>query len=195
MNSTLQVELQACLEIQNNALGLGYNQAPLVWTSDILFDSRTRLKCRQNLCGHFEKNFMCPPHIPDWTVYQEANQRFRLALLLQKAIPIEGLKSGPEKLACYDKYALEHMLTLVNLEKSAFSLGLLYAISACGGACKHCKPCQAVHPEIKACPFPHLSRPSMEAMGIDVVATCRRSGLLWEFLPDRVLLTGLLYLL
>lgn len=77
------------------------------------------------------------------------------------------------------------------LETEAFKLGYRFAAAFAGGDCALCPACVAVDDGV--CRHPFEARPSMEAVGIDVVATARAAGLDVE-LPaaERACWTGLL---
>jgi len=77
------------------------------------------------------------------------------------------------------------------LEREAFKLGYRFAAAFAGGDCVLCPVCEGVDDGV--CRHPFEARPSMEAVGIDVVATARAAGLDVE-LPavDRAAWTGML---
>lgn len=62
-----------------------------------------------------------------------------------------------------------------SLETEAFKLGYRFAAAFAGGDCVLCEVCAAVDDGV--CRHPFEARPSMEAVGIDVVATARAAGL------------------
>ena len=66
---------------------------------------------------------------------------------------------------------------LVNkIETTAFKNGYYLAAGFIGGECNLCREC--VSPKsAKPCRHPFEARPSMEAMGIDVIRTCRKAGM------------------
>ncbi len=77
-------------------------------------------------------------------------------------------------------------------EKKAFAEGFLFAAGFIGGCCRLCDECVAVRGGIQ-CRFPFKARPSMEAMGIDVIATAKKVGMPVFFpISDRVTWTGLI---
>jgi len=84
---------------------------------------------------------------------------------------------------------------LVNLgEREAFRSGFRFAAGLIGGCCRLCEVCVAID-NSRICRFPFRARPSMEAMGIDVVATLEQSRLSLTFpVSDRVIWTGLILL-
>jgi len=67
------------------------------------------------------------------------------------------------------------LLLLVNaMEAIAFKMGFYFAAGLSGGECCLCSEC--VTPQSgKPCQHPFEARPSMEAMGIDVIRTCEKA--------------------
>lgn len=77
------------------------------------------------------------------------------------------------------------------LEAEAFGLGFRFAAAFGGGECVLCDSC--VGSSGRPCPRPFTARPSMEAVGIDVVATAAAAGLPINLTQvDRPMWTGLL---
>jgi predicted metal-binding protein len=68
------------------------------------------------------------------------------------------------------------LLLLVNaMEAIAFKMGFYFAAGLSGGECCLCRNC--VSPQSgRPCKHPFEARPSMEAMGIDVIKTCKKAG-------------------
>jgi len=61
------------------------------------------------------------------------------------------------------------------LEAEAFKLGYRFAAAFAGGDCVLCEVCEGI--EDGVCRHPFEARPSMEAVGVDVIATARAAGL------------------
>ena len=157
---------------------------------DIVLDERVRLKCQVPLCDSYDRNLMCPPRLPKVAEFRETLSCFSQALLVQVAAPLAAKPSRNRK----DVYRPAKKLhTLINsLEKMAFVEGYHYATGLIGGCCRLCSECVAVTGGTK-CHHPFQARPSMEAMGIDVTATLRETGMSCPFpVLDHVRWTGLL---
>ena len=69
------------------------------------------------------------------------------------------------------------------LEAEAFKLGYRFAAAFAGGDCVLCDVCAGV--DGQPCKHPFEARPSMEAVGIDVVATAAAAGLAIELPADK----------
>jgi predicted metal-binding protein len=68
------------------------------------------------------------------------------------------------------------------LEGEAFKMGYRFAAAFAGGDCVLCDVCAGATGE--ACKHPFEARPSMEAVGIDVIATAEAAGLVVEMPAD-----------
>jgi len=84
---------------------------------------------------------------------------------------------------------------LVNeLEAAAFKKGFYLATGLIGGECLICPEC-VLPSSGKPCRHPFEARPSMEAMGIDVLRTCENAGLKINLSSKKkVMWTGLVLL-
>ncbi|GEM_PF-565539 len=194
MTQSTQEALQGCLTLADAAVQMGYRRAHLIWTQDVVFDSRTRMKCLQNTCTHYGQNFMCPPRLPAVEEYREVCGKFRIALLVQDESDLPAGLTADLIDQRFKTMSCQNLKHLSRLEQQAFRLGFPFAFSAGGGACKLCDPCKARLGEAH-CAHPELARPSMEAIGIDIGATCHWAGFPSDFLPHRLLLTSLLYII
>lgn len=157
--------------------------------SGIVIDERVRLKCQIPVCDSYNKNLMCPPFIPSVAFFREALSRYASAILIQAAAPLPDAFADR---SFADVYAPAKKLhELVNLaEKWAFEYQFCFATGLIGGCCRLCDECVAVK-DGRVCRHPFNARPSMEAMGIDVVETTSRAGLTTRFpIVNEVTWTG-----
>lgn len=166
---------KALAEIGQCLLAEGACAFRVIDAHDIVVDERVRLKCQIPRCDSFGRNLMCPPHVPSVASFREALARFSRALLIQVSAPLAG---NPENRPAAEIFAAAGKLhDLVNRsEKQAFEKGFRFATGLIGGCCRLCETCIAVEAG-QACRYPFKARPSMEAMGIDVVATTEKAGL------------------
>ncbi len=183
---------RALAEIGRDLLADGACAVKRIAIGDIVVDERVRLKCRIPLCDSFEKNLMCPPHVPSVASFREALARFSAGLLIQVSAPLAGNPADRPSAAIFA--AARKLHELVNLaEKRAFERGFRFATGLIGGCCRLCETCVAVEGG-RSCRFPFKARPSMEAMGIDVVATTEKAGLPTGFpIAERVTWTGVIF--
>lgn len=159
--------------------------------ADIVVDERVRLKCQVPICDSYGKNLMCPPFVPSVAFFRDALVRYTGAVLIQVASPLpDDVNRGPSA----EVYAPAKKLhELVNLaEKWAFAYQYRFATGLIGGCCRLCDECAAVKSG-RFCRHPFKARPSMEAMGIDVVATVVNARLTTRFpVANEVTWTGIL---
>ena len=138
------------------ALELGAVDAVPFAICDIVFDSRTLLKCMFG-CADWGKNHTCPSRAgsPSMAEYREMFSRYRGGLVIHT----------------HEKW-LSQSISLA-LEGQAFAEGWYFAFSL--SDCGLCETCAAVGCE--PCRFPKKARPAFHSVGIDVFQTVRGLGL------------------
>lgn len=171
----------------------GSSTALSIPVSHVIIDERVRLKCQVPLCDSFHKNLMCPPFVMPVEEFRQVLACYKEAILLQTEGLIDILNDGKPGRDVFVPAGRLH--DLVNLgEREAFRSGFRFAAGLIGGCCRLCEVCVAIE-NSRICRFPFRARPSMEAMGIDVVATLENAGLSLAFpVRDRVTWTGLILL-
>ena len=160
---------------------------------DIVVDERVRLKCRVPLCDSYDKNLMCPPYVPSVAEFREALRNYEQAILIQISADLnETCTNTPREEVFLPARKLHE---LVNMgEREAFTAGFRFAAGFIGGCCRLCDECVAAQGGT-SCRFPFKARPSMEAMGIDVIATAEKAGLPLTFpIKNKVTWMGLILL-
>ena len=186
------------------ALGAG-SAAPLPARA-VVVDERVNLKCRVPLCASYGVNLMCPPNTPTSTETRAALARYSDTLVVQLDIPLtqaavdevlDGMgyaesqapgggngagNGGSAQTAGYEARLRdsknEFARIMTALEAEAFKMGYRFAAAFAGGDCVLCDVCAGV--DGQPCKHPFEARPSMEAVGIDVVATAEAAGLAIE---------------
>jgi len=151
--------------LEKRALELGASQAKILDTDQIVFDSRSHLKCRFG-CNRWGKYWTCPPHLdiaPD--VFMEAFNKFTRAIIIKSTDP----KVGQDVALAIEKEAM---------------LSLGYSFPFAMALCVQCEECAYPDP----CKYPHLARPAMDAYGVDIGKTVEPLGFKVEFDPDGELL-------
>ncbi|MCX5829028.1 MAG: DUF2284 domain-containing protein [Deltaproteobacteria bacterium] len=171
----------------------GASTATSIPVSHVIVDERVRLKCQVPVCDSFHKNLMCPPFVMPVEEFRKVLACYKEAILLQTEGGIDVLTDGKPGRDVFAPAGRLH--DLVNLgEREAFRSGFRFAAGLIGGCCRLCEVCVAID-NSRICRFPFRARPSMEAMGIDVVATLENAGLSLTFpVRDRVTWTGLILL-
>lgn len=155
--------------------------------ADLIFDNKVREACEENKCTRFEMNFMCPPNIGSIEKYRTMVNRFDQGLLIYFTQTIEKTDDHEEY---YGSADILNDIILAS-ENAALEFGYVDARGFIAGHCRRCDPCgKAVG--LVNCIEPNLARPSMEAVGIDVMKTCELKGNPIAFENGKVTWVGLL---
>ena len=137
------------------ALDRGAADAVPFSIEDIVFDSRTLLKCMYG-CSDWGKNHTCPSRSSvTMEQYREMFSRYKWGIVIHT----------------HDK-ALSQRISYA-IESKAFHEGFYFAFSL--SDCSLCKTCAACTGE--SCRFAKQARPAFHSVGIDVFATVHRLGL------------------
>lgn len=190
-----------------NALSYGASAAVSMNARDIVLDPRVRLKCMVPQCANYGRNLMCPPNVMDMGAFSAALGRYAEAILVQHPIPLDTdfMKEfeGSSIEDIYDSGEYHERMArserqfqdlLGRLESDALGLGYRFAAALTGGPCRLCDECVGQRSG-ERCRHPFRSRPSMEAMGIDVYRTARNAGLPFDIpAKDRPVWNGVVLL-
>jgi predicted metal-binding protein len=194
------------------ALALGARAARPLPARDVAVDPRVILKCRVPLCAGYGRNLMCPPFAPAAAQFADALRRYTVALVVQQPIPLTAADvrrryrgKGIDELQASTAYQ-RALATSQNvfagvmgaLEREALDFGRAFAAAFGGGECRLCEACVAAVTGTSTtapCRKPFQARPSMEAVGVDVLATAAAAGLPVQMpATDDPVWTGLLLL-
>jgi predicted metal-binding protein len=140
-------------DLVHEAVRLGATDAKLLKREDIVFDPRSFLKCRFG-CNRWGKYWTCQPNIgitPDQ--FQAALERYRTAIAIQSTDP-----------------RISQEVTLAIEKKAMLEYGALYSFALV--LCVMCEKCAFPDP----CRFPHLARPAMDGLGVDIMKTLEPLG-------------------
>ncbi len=167
-----------------DVLALGATRATIVSTGDIPVDRRITLKCQVPRCFGYGTGAHCPPNTLAPDELRDILKSYAWAVFFTMDVPLEVIVRDrdtiKERVEAYQK-----MYKMVSeIESRAFYDGHYLAFGFAAGSCRHTfcgqmDTCQAM--EGKKCRFSLVSRPSMEAVGIDVYQTVARAG--WEIYP------------
>lgn len=166
------------------ALEMGASRAKIVNVAEIPVDERVTLKCRIPRCFGYGSGAHCPPNTLPPAELRELLQKYNLAVLFIMDVPPEVIvrdkATSKERVAAYQ----EVYKIVSDLESQAFYDGHYLAFGFAAGGCRHTycyqqDTCQAM--EGKRCRFSLISRPSMEAVGIDVFRIVAAAG--WDIYP------------
>ena len=184
--------------LSNLAKELGATNATPVNVKDVIVDERVRLKCLVPPCDDYGLNLMCPPYVMSVQEFRELLSKYMWAVLIQiealittdmkneiqQANGVAMLYESQKFVNIYKKIFGPVRLKLhriVNkVEAKANILGYRFATGFNAGPCRFCPECAAKNLD-KVCRHPYHSRPSMEAVGIDVFKTAENAGLPFDF--------------
>ena len=166
------------------ALDLGATRAAVIKAADIPVDERVTLKCQIPRCFGYGVGAHCPPNTLKPGELRDILQKYKWAVLFTLDVPPEVIVRDKatikERVAAY-----QQVYKLVSeLESLAFYDGHYLAFGFGAGSCRHTfcaqeETCAAM--EGKRCRVSLRSRPSMEAVGIDVYQLVARHG--WDIYP------------
>jgi predicted metal-binding protein len=169
---------------REKALELGASVARVMSADEIHVDERVVLKCQIPRCFGYGAGAQCPPHTMKPAELREHLKNYKWAVFFIKDVPPEVIVRDKgtikERVAAY-----QQIFKIVSeLESAAFYDGHYLAFGLAAGSCRHTfcgreKDCAALNGG--ACRFSLLSRPSMEAVGIDVYKMTVEAG--WDIYP------------
>lgn len=153
---------------------------------DIVIDEKIRGYCEKNRCGNYGNNFMCPPAIGSVNDFMQKMENYNICFII-------GIKDKNVNLKSEEVYKSKNKLNriLLEIEQEAGRLGFFNAKVLIAGNCNICNPCKKAL-GYKSCPYPKMSRPSPEALGVDVFKTLEDIGYKLEFKDDEVTWIGML---
>jgi len=153
----------------------------------IRIDQAVRNICRQNACGQYGNNHMCPPAIKDIKEWEKEILLYKNAVIVTKVYQTKDsydIKAWFEGIADFQK-------TLVGLKEDVgtqFPKKRILLLGA--GACFICEEC--TFREGKFCRFPEKAFPSLEACGIDVMSLSKSAGVKYNNGKNTVTYLGMI---
>lgn len=124
-----------------------------------------RMKCRFG-CEEYGKNASCPPNLPSVAECEAFFKEYKHAVIFH-------FKKGVRSIEELKKWVKVLHLRLVKLEREIFLSGYLKAFVLMVDNCCLCPECAG---ERQFCKNPKQSRPTVEALAVDVYQTVRRAG-------------------
>ncbi len=159
--------------IESIIRGNGYNDFKWIAGSDVLVSQWPRFKCIFG-CSTYSKKGACPPSVPSIAECRDFFSEYKSIVVIHIQKQLDNLEQRKE-------WSRQTNLHLLKLEKAAFLAGYYKAFLLFMDECQICDECSGKRNE---CKNSHLSRPSPEALGVDVFATVRKLGLPIEVLTD-----------
>ncbi len=167
-----------------HALEMGATRAAVIKAEDIPVDERITLKCQIPRCFGYGAGAQCPPNTMKPAELREILKKYRWAVLFTLDVAPEVIVRNKatikERVEAYQR--VYKMVSEV--ESLAFYDGHYLAFGFAAGSCRHTfcgQQDSCLAQEGKRCRFSLISRPSMEAVGIDVYQLVARQG--WDIYP------------
>ncbi|MDY0003119.1 MAG: DUF2284 domain-containing protein [Polyangia bacterium] len=146
-------------------------------------EQRVRDLCAANLCGSWGRHPQCPPRVGTLAKARSFFAGADSGLLLQRSFQLDPRDKEEER---DSRRAFAE--ALLALEGTLLAAGAPNPYALFAGPCALCGPCPAL--DGSPCLRPELARPSVEALGVDVMAMLDAVGWDGAFLPDRLTWTG-----
>ena len=145
--------------------GRGFADFRWIDPAEIVTAEWVRMKCRFG-CREYGRNAACPPNTPPVEACARFFREYKRAVVFRFAKTVDK----PE-----DRHPWSRKLNLQLLEVEAevFKAGFVKAFLLPMDSCNYCLDCAGVR---AACKQLKLSRPSPDAMAVDVYATVRKIG-------------------
>ncbi len=160
-------------KLMETALELGFADAALIRTDELVFIPAFRALCEENECGKYGVNYACPPDCGTVEEMKQKVLRWRQALVMQTMWdiedPLDNEQIKPAK--------TEHNRLTRRLIEKAAEPGLMIGASGCS----LCSPCAIT--EGAPCRFPELRYSCMSAYCIFVKDMADRCVMDYECAP------------
>lgn len=160
--------------VEQLAASAGFADLRWIDGSEIVVAHWVRMKCTF-ACEEYAHRVGCPPNVPPVETCAEFFKEYR-----QVAV-IHIQKAGDDQ-AALREWKREVNARLLDLEQAVFLAGFQKTLVLFPGDCSLCPECVARRED---CRYPESSRPTPEALAVDVFATARRLGYPIEVLTDR----------
>ena len=190
------------------ALDNGAEKAVPIQANDVLIDERVSMKCLVPICSFYGRNLLCPPNLIPVEHFRKIASLYSTAILIQihsssrpappevtSAVSLDDVWEMADPNSRVDhigstptidyfnelKASQEKLYNIINsIESASLKSGYRFSIGFAAGGCLLCEKC--VSPDsVEPCRHPFKARPSMEAMGIDVVGTAEKAGIKIDF--------------
>ena len=156
---------QSLKEIEEIFHKHGYSDYKWVHPKDIVVANWVRMKCVFG-CPSYGKGASCPPNTPSVSECRDFFDEYTDIAIFHFPIEIANPEERHDIMTETDRKLLE-------LEQEVFLSGQVKAFLLFAGNCHLCEECTSSRED---CKHPKLSRPTSEALGVDVFSTARAAG-------------------
>jgi predicted metal-binding protein len=172
------------MELKEFARQLGIEICHEFGSRILLPEDRIRAFCRENKCGSYSNNYMCPPRVGSIEEIKNKLKKYRRGILLLYSLDI-NVRSDREGVIRTQK---EFHQKILRMEEYLKEKGISKVWGLIGGNCRLCDVCQAR--TAQPCLYPDEARMSLEAIGIDILALLSSFGLDNRFHAHKITWTG-----
>ena len=175
MKDILNINLKD--NIINDVKNLGISAAAVFPVGDIVFDPVFRDMCKQNLCGRYGKNYMCPPAIGELDDLKHDVLSYANVILIQTIYPLEdsydfeGMQDG-QAVHTENIHKVRDYIETEKIKENIFydKMKILGA-----GGCMLCPKCGII--DGIPCRFPDKAVSSVEGYCMNVAHMTNSHGL------------------
>ena len=154
----------------------------IIQIQDLIFEERVKMNCFY--CGKYNRNWKCPPNLPNID-YKKMFNEFNNCAAVYVKVPINADNYSDVR---NNSSVILHK-GILKIEKYLWESNNSTYLSFIAGSCKLCKNgCGE-----KRCNNPYMSRSPIEATGINIVETVKKYGFQLDFPPkDFMIRCGLI---
>jgi len=171
--SKMSNKSQSMKEIEGIFHKHGFNDYKWIHPKDIVVANWVRLKCVYG-CPTYGECASCPPNTPSVSECRDFFDEYTEIAIFHFPIEVDRPENRHDLVTETDK-------RLLGLEKEVFLSGNEKTFLLFAGNCKLCTECVSSRAD---CKHPKLSRPTSEALAIDVFSTARTVGYPINVLKD-----------
>jgi len=159
--------------------------AAMIDPTKIRYSEEFRRLCEQNKCGHYGKNWMCPPAVGPYEDLKAKANRYKGGLVFQT---VHQLSHSRDRKALREAFKAhdESLNKIIKHLRDRYSIEEILPLGA--GPCTYCEECAFHNGE--ECRFPDRAVASLESHGIDVGALMNLCGMPYKFEKHSVTLVG-----
>ena len=144
-----------------------------------------RKLCERNACGHYGKNWACPPAVQPIDALREELEAFDTLLIMYKAYELEDSMDWEGMMRAAKDFQKKLRGLKKKIKKAAPNTPFLILGA---GACRLCSPC--TYPSGEPCNYPEEAIVSLEAYGIDVMKLMKDNEVEYNSGPNTVTYIG-----
>jgi predicted metal-binding protein len=153
-------------EVERLVTSAGFPDFRWIAGSDVVAGQWVRLKCTY-ACDEYGRQACCPPNVPSVSDCRDFFRKYQRVLVIH----LQKAGDSDQELR---RWKGELNARLLDVERAVFLAGFYKAMVLFPGDCSLCPDCVSSPAD---CRHPQSSRPTPEALAVDVYATARPSAL------------------